>query len=322
MESMTVAVTGASGFVGSHVVRELVSRGHRVRALVREFAKGRGLVAGDLAGKVDLVEGDIFDAAALARLVTGRAAVVHTVGIIREERGGRTFQRMHVQATQAILDAAIAASAGRFIQISALGVSPTGCCEYLTSKAEAERLVHQSGMNWTVLRPGMILGKGSKFIEMVKGWAKSEQAPFFFIPYFTGQREDHSVPMGPVHPTTPMVQPIAVEDVAAAVAECLRTPDSIGETYNLVGPDVVSWPDMLRALRDQYVPHCSIPAFGLPGEPQAVVADIAALLGMKHVLPFDSGMARMGSRDSVGETIKARTHLGLAPRRVIEASCH
>lgn len=320
MESMTVAVTGASGFVGSHIVRELVAKGHRVRALVREFARGRALVAGSLAGKVDLVEGDIFDTSALARLVTGCHAVVNTIGIIREERGGRTFQRMHVQATKALLDAALAAGVKRCIQISALGVSPTGCCEYLTSKYEAERLVHQSGMNWTVLRPSMILGEGSKFEAMVKAWAKSEQAPFFFMPYFTGQREDHSVPMGPVHPTTPMIQPIAVEDVAAAVSSSLASPESIGETYNLVGPEIVSWPEMLRVLRDRSVPHCSIPAFGLPGEPQALAADIAGFIGLKHVLPFDAGMARMGSRDNVGETHKARAHLGLAPRRVIGAS--
>lgn len=320
MESMTVAVTGASGFVGSHIVRELVAKGHKVKALVRDHAKGRGLVAGGAAGKVELVQGDVFEPASLAKLMAGCNAVVHAVGILREERGGRTFQRMHVQATKAVLDAAKAAGVKRYVQISALNVSPTGVAEYLTSKFEAERLVQTSGLGWTILRPGMIVGEGSKFLEMVKGWAKNEQAPFIFMPYFTGQREDHSVPMGPVHPTTPMVQPVAVEDVAAAVMTSLANANSVGETYNLVGPDMVSWPEFLKWARDRVAPHSSVQPFGLPGEPQAVVADIAALVGMKHVLPFDSGMARMGSRDSVAELVKTREHLGLATRRVIGAA--
>jgi NADH dehydrogenase len=204
--------------------------------------------------------------------------------------------------------------------MSALGASPTGKAECQRSKFEGERLVAGSGLNWTIFRPSMVLGEGSKFLAMAAGWAKGESAPWVFMPYFTRGVEDTSVPLGAVTRVVPRVQPVAVEDVAAAFADALGNERSYGETYNLVGPEVLAWPDLLVRIRDRFAPGTSKGTMGLPAEIAALKADAMALFGMKHVLPFDSGMAWMGSEDSVGEPVKAREHLGFRPGPALAGS--
>lgn len=318
-QTRTVAVSGASGFVGRHVVRALLDAGYGVRALVRDMGKAkRTLPVG--AESLTLVSGEVLDPAALTELCRGCIGVVNCVGVIRESRGGLTFRQAHVLAVKALLEAARAAGAERFVQVSALGVNPTSQIPYQMTKFEGEQLVRRNGLAWTILRPGMILGEGSEFIAMAKQWTGGEAAPFIFAPYFTGQVEDTSVPLGPVHRVEPMLQPVAVEDVARAAVIALGSERATGEVFNLVGPKRVSWPELLRWVRDTYTPGSSVEPFGLPGEVAAVAADVASLFGMKHVLPFDSGMARMGSQSSVGETVKMSQELGLTPREAMAGS--
>jgi uncharacterized protein YbjT (DUF2867 family) len=315
MTTKTVAVTGSTGFVGRHVVRELLAQGFHVRALARSEDAARKVLP--RSPHVHLVLGDALNPASLDELCRGAAAAIHLVGIIREERGGLTFQQAHVAAPRALLAACDRAGVRRFLAMSALGVSPTGRAEYQTTKFEGEQLVRASGIDWTIFRPGMILGEGSKFLAMAVDWAKGEAQPWLFMPYFTRGVEDTSVPLGPVHPIVPTVQPVDVKDVAKAFVSSLNNPTTFGETYNLVGPDRVSWPDMLTWIRDTHTHGSTKGTWGVPSELAALQAQAFALLGMKHVLPFDAGMAIMGGQDSVGELAKVREHLGLIPRKVM-----
>jgi NADH dehydrogenase len=244
-------------------------------------------------------------------------AAINLIGIIREDRGGLTFQQAHVGTVRALLAACERASISRFINMSALGVSPTGKAEYQTTKFEGEQLLRASGTNWTIFRPGMILGVGSKFIAMAVDWAKGEAAPWLFMPYFTRGVEDTSVPLGPVKTIDPTVQPVAVEDVAKAFVSAISNEKAYGETYNLVGPDRATWPQMLTWIRDTNTHGSTQGSWCIPGDLAAIQAQIFGLVGMKHVLPFDAGMAHMGSEDSIGELVKVREHLGLVPRKVL-----
>ncbi|MFN9972401.1 MAG: SDR family NAD(P)-dependent oxidoreductase, partial [Phycisphaerae bacterium] len=119
----TVAVTGATGFVGRAIVAELLAQGYHVRALVRSRVKAREVLPRPApnSATLTLVEGDIHDDRSPAELVAGAEACIHLIGIIREERGGVTFHRMHVASTRLITEACKAAGVNRYLQMSALG---------------------------------------------------------------------------------------------------------------------------------------------------------------------------------------------------------
>jgi uncharacterized protein YbjT (DUF2867 family) len=310
---LTVAVTGATGFVGRRTVRELLSRGHAVRALARDRVKARRVFAG-IEERLTIVGGDVTDAKALGDLVRGADAAIHLVGILREAPGGQSFQKCHVNATEATLEACAAAGVKRYLHMSALGVCSEGVSKYQKTKWEAERLVHASNLDWTIFRPGLIHGEGGEFIQMAAQWCRGK-GPMGVLPYFTRWEEDLSVPLGPSKEVAPVVAPVSVDDVAAAFAGALVEPKSIGETYNLVGSEKLSWPEMLVFMRDR-VPHADsrVQPWGLPGFAAAGMAIAAKQIGLGSALPFDAGMALMGARDSVAEGEKVRTHLGLSPR--------
>lgn len=325
----TVAVTGASGFVGRYVVRELLSRGWSVRGLVRDVAKASEVLGAD-AARVEWVVGDVCDDAALGRLLRQPAggpvdACIHLVGIIREVRGEstdrpQTFQRMHVEATRRVVDACRAAGVKRYVHMSALGVGPDGRAEYQKTKWEAERYVRRSfddgtDLDWTIFRPSLIHGPDAEFIQMIAGVCAGEVPPFCFLPYFARRQVDLRVPAGRVDWVAPSVQPVAVEDVAFAFAEAIARPQSIGEVYNLVGPDALTWPTALECLRDT-IPgsNTKLKPFFVPGEHAAAIATVAGALGLGRLLPFDRGQALMGAEDSVADPTKAKLDLGLTPR--------
>ena len=108
---------------------------------------------------------------------------------------------------------------------------------------------------------------------------------------------------------------VAIEDVAWAAAECLQKEDSIGEVFNLVGPEVLTWPDLLKFIRD-HIPGGNFDLYphGVPAEIAAIQAKIAGKIGLSKLLPFDQGMAIIGSQDSTGDGEKARAMLGFLPR--------
>lgn len=311
----TVAVTGATGFVGRYVVRELLRRGYAVRALGRSRQKAREVLPRGAEGRLTFVEGGVLDAGVLPELVRGASACIHLIGIIRETGGGQTFQRLHVEATRAAVDACRAAGVDRFVHMSSLAANPEGPSEYQKTKWEAEQIVRRSGLDWTIFRPSIIHGPDSEFIRMVKGMSSGQEPPYYFLPYFSRRRLDLSVPTGRVVWESPKVQPIAVEDVAQAIAECLQRPETVGEVYNLVGPDVMDWPEMLTFLRDS-LPGANrrIAPWHIPGTHGAAIARVAKTLGLGGLLPFDAGMALMSMEDSTADLTKARAHLGLNPR--------
>ena len=123
------------------------------------------------------------------------------------------------------------------------------------------------------------------------------------------------MPLGGVSRVIPVVQPIAVEDVAGAFVSGLERAGAVGETYNLVGSEKISWPEMLHEIRDQvHGANDNLSAWGVPSELAAMKATAAQSVGLGALLPFDRGMALMGGQDGVAETEKVKAQLGLEPR--------
>lgn len=314
-DQQCVAVAGATGFVGRNIVRELVSRGRTVRALTRSREKAREALRGLPQGAVRQVEGDSTDAAALAELVKGATACINAIGIIREAPGGQTFRKCHVDTTRALVRACEGAQVRRYLHVSALGTAEEGRTAYQRTKFEAEQIVRRSDLAWTILRPSLIHGHEGEFIRTARGWVTGHTAPWMFIPYFTRGELTSDVPLAAIRQIAPKAQPVAVEDVAWAAAECLERSETVGEVYNLPGPETLTWPEMLEFMRDT-VPggRADLNPVGIPREHGVLAARAAGMLGVGALLPFDEGMAVQGGEDSTGTLAKAREHLGFNPR--------
>lgn len=242
---MEVFVTGGTGYVGHPVVRALLARGHRVRLLARRappsWPAGSWLLP---------IPGSLSDPHALAEGVRGAEAVVHLVGIIRQDRSsGTTFAAVHSEGTRAVLAAAVEAGVTRWLQMSALGADAGSRSAYFRSKAAAEDAVRASGLNWTIFRPSLIFGQGGP------------------RPQFLSEIRDRLLTL-PVHPMIDggdqRLQPVAVETVAGAFAGALDAPSTSGSTYDVAGPDVLTFRQLVAevatALRRPFRP-VSVPSW-------------------------------------------------------------
>lgn len=316
--TMTVAVTGATGFVGRHTVAALLARGHHVRALARHREKARKLLptgaAHQGAGSLEVVFGDIFDRDVVRTLTSGCRAMIHTIGIRRELPPDVTFRRHHVLATQIALDAARASGVNRFIHLSALGVRPEGNNEYCKSKWESEQLVRSSELDWTIFRPSLIHGPDGEFMRLIKDWALGRSAPRLFIPYFTRPVITKSFPPKPPKFVSAHLAPVSVSDVASMLAQSVTNQRTVGEVYPLAGPDTLDWPTLLAGVRDA-LPLVDSPKriCGIPAPLAWAMAMKAKILGFGSLLPYGPSEPLLAIEDSLANCTKARAHLGFEP---------
>lgn len=308
----TVAVTGGSGFVGSHVVSALVEAGYQVRVLTRDPEAARKKLP---KSRVTFIRGDALDSERVTELLASAQACINLVGILRESRSPghtQTFERLHVRTPRLLIERCRALGVKRFVQMSAINVRDVASCEYQRTKWEGEVAVRGSGLEWTILRPGLIHGPGGEFIAMIKELASGHVAPYLFIPYFAREVEDTRVPLGAVTLVDPVAQPIDVRDVAKVFVAALTNEKAVGEAYNLVGPETLAMPDVLRAIRDGvHGANRDLEPHALPAGPAALAACAAGYVGLGSLLPFDEGMARMASEDTTASHDKVKTDFGL-----------
>lgn len=307
----TVAVTGATGFVGGHVVRALLDRGYEVRALShshKDIADLRDRNA------VAVTVGDINDAGVLNELVRGCTAVIHLVGIIREAKNKR-FETLHVEGTRSIIKACQRNGIERYVHMSALGVSDESKTEYQKTKFKAEQEVRASGLDWTIFRPSLIHGPGGEFTEMMAQWSRGEIAPWIGMPYFRRPETEQRVPLGGVTYVDPEVQPVIVTDVAGFFVDALERQETIGEIFNLVGSERLTWPAMLEYVHE-HVPHAKegVAPLWAPADIAALQAKAAHFVGLGGLLPFDEGMATMGADDSTSSLERVEAYFDRQPK--------
>lgn len=220
-----ILVTGATGFVGSHLVKRLRQEGLKVRAMVRTPEKAQSLK--DLGAEI--VPGDISDVPSLEAAAKGCEKVLHLVGIIQEGRGF-TFQSVHVEGTRNILDAAKKAGVKHFLYQSALGTREGAKSEYHRTKWEAETLVKASGIPYAILRPSLIYGPGDLFtIRLAEMIRLSPVLPVIG----TGRSK---------------IQPIYIEDVASCIAKILIDGQHLGKTYEIGGPEQLTYEEVTKAI--------------------------------------------------------------------------
>lgn len=176
MEDKKVFIAGGSGFVGSALIERLLRFHWHVVALVRNpevFPTPPG-------ENLELVKGDALEPDSFRGRMDGCSAVINSIGIIREKRfRGITFERLHVDATCNLLAEAQKLEIEHFLQISALGARADGVSRYQTTKHEAEVLVRNSGLHWTIFRPSFIIGPGAGFVSTIRPIVRLPITPVF-----------------------------------------------------------------------------------------------------------------------------------------------
>ena len=235
-----ILVTGPTGFIGPKIVHRLRAEGKDVRCLVRDRRKGRQLESWGC----ELVEGDVTDRASLVGAVAGCDVVIHLVSILVGRP--RDFERVMEQGTRNLVAAAKPAGVRRFILMSALGTSEVtrDLVPYYGAKWEMELTVRESGLEYVIFRPSFVFGRDGGALQQFTRLAR-------------------------LTPVTPIVgsgnqrlQPIWVDDVAAYFAAAVDAPEAANRTFELGGPDVVTWNEfweMLKRVRRIRRPSVHVP---------------------------------------------------------------
>ncbi len=247
-----ILVTGATGFVGPRIVHALRAVNRPVRALVREETAGEQLRAWGC----ETVVGDMTEPATLRRAVQGVDTVVHLVAILAGKP--QDFERVMTQGTRDLVALAKEEGVRRFILMSALGADEQtkDLVPYYRAKWEMEQSVQGSGVEHVIFRPSFVFGPDGGALQRFRRIAKL--APVTPI----------------VGPGTQRIQPIWIDDVAAYFAAAVDKPEAANRTFEVGGPDVVTWNEFWSRLKrtlGQRRPSLHVP-FGLM-RAQAVVLE-------------------------------------------------
>ena len=229
MTPSLVTVFGGSGFLGRHLVQRLAAGGARVTVAVRNpesalFLKPMGDV-----GQITPVGADVRDGPAVAAAVQGADWVVNLVGVLYETRR-QSFSAIHAQGAERIAKAAKAAGARRLVHVSAIGADRHSSAAYARSKAAGEAAVAAAYPAATILRPSIIFGPEDDFFNRFAAMARVSVA----LPLFGGGET--------------RFQPVYVGDVAAAVVKALTDEGKAGTTYELGGPRVYSFRQLMELM--------------------------------------------------------------------------
>lgn len=254
MKTQRICILGGSGFVGTHLVSQLAARGLQVRVLSHRREAAKELI---LLPTVDVVEADVHDQQALIQHFRGMDAVINLVGILHEEKVGRSdrpsarrgdFQNVHVELPRKVIHACGEAGVRRLLHMSALGADPNARSAYQRSKGIGEALVREAGMrhiedeNWylngpkfvhgyglrvTVFRPSVIFGRGDSFLSLFARLLKV-------------------FPVLPLASARTRFAPVHVEDVARAFADSLDSPATYGQTFDLCGPKTYTLQELVQ----------------------------------------------------------------------------
>jgi uncharacterized protein YbjT (DUF2867 family) len=286
-----IFVTGGTGFVGTNVVRALGDR--PLRIMVRDRAKHRGLIS----EQIELVEGDVTNPDSLRSAMDGCTAVLHLVAII-EPSSGQSFDGNIRKGTENVLNEAHAAGVSRYFQMSAIGAQDNPEFPYHQAKWRAEQAVKASGLEWTIFRPSVIYGPGDGFISVLAGVIRS----FPIIPVVGDGKS--------------RFQPIQVGDVANAIAHAVNDPSTTGKTLDLVGPDILTYEEMLDTIAASLGKHKR--KLHLPVGLMKLVVAASKPLPKSIRPPVTSEQLKMLALDNTSDHPATAELLGRAPVRLAD----
>lgn len=289
-----VTVFGGSGFVGAQTVRALAKAGWRVRVAVRKPGLAGDLrLLGDV-GQVLPVRCDVTSAADVAAALKGASAVVNLVGILHEG-AKRSFETMHVEASRTIAQGCAAHDITNLVQVSAIGADVASASDYARTKGEAEAAVRAVIPSAVIVRPSIVFGPGDSFLNKFGSMATMAPA----LPLIGGGETKF--------------QPVYVGDVAEAIARCVLRDDTAGRTFELGGPAIWSFKDILiYILRETGRDRMLAPLPFFAAKIIGGFAQLTAAVGIAPVLTRDQ-VILLESDNVVSPNAEGLAALGVEP---------
>ncbi len=225
-----ILITGATGYIGRRLVARLIAQEERPRCLVRDTKRAAAILPAD---KVELARGDTVDSTSLQEAVRGIDTVVHAAFITADhkESTGNHYEDTNVRGTSNLIQAAKDAGVKRIIEISGLGTKEDEPGSYMQGRFLSEKMLKESGLDWTIIQPSVLFGKDAPFIKGLADLIRT--APV--VPLIGGGKT--------------LFQPIYVEDVVTVIMKVLEEPaQSNGKTYTIGGPAYYSFSQVIDIL--------------------------------------------------------------------------
>jgi NADH dehydrogenase len=222
----TVVVFGGAGFLGRRLVHRLVTEGMTVRVAVRHPDPARIELRSTGFDRVTVVPADVRDQASVAAAIAGANAVVNTVSAY-VEKGGVTFEAVHVQGAETVARESVAAGVARLVLVSGIGADADSGSSYIRARGRGEQVVRQEFPGATIVRPGAMFGPGDALFSTFANLARW-------------------LPVLPLIGGGTRLQPVFVEDVAEAITNILVDPGTVGQTYELAGPGVYTLRELVN----------------------------------------------------------------------------
>ena len=226
MDYTKVTVFGGSGFLGSHIAKQLTGRATKVRVASRH-PTDTAIPGPPGDGSITPVFADVRDEISVSEAVEGTEAVVNAVGLY-VERGDATFAAVHVQGALNVARRASRAGVARLVHISGIGADPGSESRYVRARAVGESVVKEAFQGATILRPSVLFGPEDAFLNTLARLTRFSPV----LPLFGNGAT--------------LLQPVFVGDVAAAVARALVEPTSRGKVYELGGPRVYCYKELIE----------------------------------------------------------------------------
>ena len=223
----TVVVFGGAGFLGRRLVHRLTAEGMTVRVAVRHPDRARIELRSIGFDRVTVVPADVRDQASVAAAIKGTDAVVNTVSAY-VEKGGVTFEAVHVQGAETVAREAVAAGVARLVLVSGIGADANSGSPYIRARGRGEKVVQKTLPEATIVRPGAMFGPGDALFGTLADLVRLLP----ILPLIGGGRT--------------RLQPVFVEDVAEAIASILTDPGTVGRTYELAGREVYTLHELVR----------------------------------------------------------------------------
>ena len=292
----TVLVTGANGFVGSHVIPALLDAGHHVLALVRDD-DGAEAVMRRLpdAHRADVTirVGDVTKPATLPGALAGADAVVHLAAVPRDWDGGQTLRLVNTEGTRNVVAAMRAAGVDRIVHLGGLGVADEPDLHFASSKARGMAIVRESGLRWTILAPSLLFGPRDGFFNILAGLVRMSPG---VVP-ITGNGQAR-------------FQPLAIGDLARACALALGDDAYVGRELPMGGPRYWTYREIVEeVLHGMGKRRLLVPM------PVALIRMVAgAAERVRLPFPVATDQLRQLRLDNIGPLDSVRAGFGFDPR--------